>query len=361
MEDSSFIERTESKRKRSKEEEQVDDEYFKSYENLSVHEIMLKDIARTSAYRQGIEKNSKDFFGKVVLDVGAGSGILSMFAARSGASKVYAVEASKMATLAHTLVIENGFQNQIEVLHGRVEDIQLPEKVDIIISEWMGFFLLHESMLDSVLIARDRWLKAGGFVWPSRARLFLCPVSMDLFLQEKLNFWENVQGLNFSSLIPIFREKLLQEPQLEIVHPEQILANSCIVKDINLHTVIEEELKCIQYSFEFEANKSGILHGLCAYFEVLFEGETPEETITLSTAPDQEPTHWKQTVFLLPESSTILEGKQIQGSITLAKDSQNQRHYNVSIEVESFQEENLHNRFCQCTKCKLMTALGMQE
>lgn len=51
---------------------------------------------------------------------------------------------------------------QIEVIHGKVEDIELPEKVDLIISEWMGFYLLHEAMLDSVLVARDKFLKPGG-------------------------------------------------------------------------------------------------------------------------------------------------------------------------------------------------------
>ena len=54
-----------------------------------------------------------------------------------------------------------------------VESITLPEKVDIIISEWMGYFLLRESMLDSVILARDRFLKPGGALYPSHARMFL--------------------------------------------------------------------------------------------------------------------------------------------------------------------------------------------
>ena len=61
----------------------------------------------------------------------------------------------------------------IEVIQGMVESITLPEKVDIIISEWMGYFLLRESMLDSVILARDRFLKPGGALYPSHARMFL--------------------------------------------------------------------------------------------------------------------------------------------------------------------------------------------
>ena len=65
------------------------------------------------------------------------------------------------------------FGDVIEVIQGMVESITLPEKVDIIISEWMGYFLLRESMLDSVILARDRFLKPGGALYPSHARMFL--------------------------------------------------------------------------------------------------------------------------------------------------------------------------------------------
>src|SRR5579885_1830605 len=70
------------------------------------------------------------------------------------------------------------FGEKIQVLNCRMEDAQLPEKVDIIVSEWMGFYLIHESMLTSVLFARDKWLKPGGFVWPNKAVLYSAPVSM---------------------------------------------------------------------------------------------------------------------------------------------------------------------------------------
>jgi predicted RNA methylase len=72
---------------------------------------------------------------------------------------VYAVEASDIADLAIQIIEQNGFSNKIKVIKGRMEDIDLPEKVDVIVSEWMGFFLLHESMLSSVIYARDRYIE----------------------------------------------------------------------------------------------------------------------------------------------------------------------------------------------------------
>ena len=64
----------------------------------------------------------------------------------------------------------------IEVIQGTIESIELPEKVDIIISEWMGYFLLRESMLDSVLVARNKFLKPGGAMYPSHANMYLAPI-----------------------------------------------------------------------------------------------------------------------------------------------------------------------------------------
>lgn len=124
--------------------------------------------------------NSRSFKDKIVLDVGAGTGILSIFAARAGAKHVYAVEYSDTAVTAREILKENGFSGKVTVIQKRVEDVEvgvdIPEKVDIIISEWMGFCLLYESMLDSVLNARDRLLKLGGLMFPERARIYIAGI-----------------------------------------------------------------------------------------------------------------------------------------------------------------------------------------
>lgn len=84
-----------------------------------------------------------------MLDCGSGTGVLSMFAAQAGAKKVYAIEASRSVyQLSKALISENNLSDKIEVINGEIEKIELPvDQVDIIISEWMGFYLLHEGML----------------------------------------------------------------------------------------------------------------------------------------------------------------------------------------------------------------------
>jgi protein arginine N-methyltransferase 1 len=136
------------------------DYYFDSYSHFGIHEEMLKDDVRTKSYMHAIERNTHLFKDKVVLDVGCGTGILSMFAARAGAKKVYAVECSNIVEQCRLIVADNGYADTVEVIRGKMEEITLPvDYVDIIISEWMGYFLLYESMLDTVLYARDKYLR----------------------------------------------------------------------------------------------------------------------------------------------------------------------------------------------------------
>lgn len=74
------------------------------------------------------------------------------------------------------------------LLKGKVEEVELPvEKVDIIISEWMGYFLLYESMLDTVLFARDKWLIEGGLMLPDKAVLNICAIEDADYKAEKID------------------------------------------------------------------------------------------------------------------------------------------------------------------------------
>lgn len=117
---------------------------YHNFRSSEIHEMMLKDTIRTEAYRDFILSNPTLFKGATVLDVGCGTGILSMFAAKAGAKKVFAVDASKVAFKAMRTVKENGLNDIIEVIHSKIEDLDKEKigKVDIIISEWMGYFLL---------------------------------------------------------------------------------------------------------------------------------------------------------------------------------------------------------------------------
>ena len=103
------------------------------YAEIEVHRTMICDRVRTDAFRRAIESVVRP--GDVVLDVGAGTGILSLFAAKAGAARVYAVEQTTVAVLARELATANAVGDVVQVIQGDVMDVELPEQVDVIVSD----------------------------------------------------------------------------------------------------------------------------------------------------------------------------------------------------------------------------------
>lgn len=125
-----------------------------------------------------------------------------MFAARAGAKHVYAIEASGLAHKARENIKRNHLEDKITVIQGKVEEIedQLPvDKVDIIVSEWMGYMLLFEGMFDSVIKARDMYLREGGLMAPSQTRVVLAGITAQRMYEEAFQFWDEVYGECLSS------------------------------------------------------------------------------------------------------------------------------------------------------------------
>lgn len=119
---------------------------------------------------------------------------MSVFCAQAGARKVYAIEAAtQLSKLALKVVEENNLTSTITVINKKLEEIPIDaiEKVDIIVSEWMGFYLVHEGMLDTVLLARDRFLNPNGHLFPSIATISAAPCEVPSYFQ----FWDDVHGV----------------------------------------------------------------------------------------------------------------------------------------------------------------------
>nr|GEY75909.1 protein arginine N-methyltransferase [Tanacetum cinerariifolium] len=124
---------------------------------------------------------------------------------------------------ANEVVKANNLSDKVIVLHGRVEDVQIDEEVDVIISEWMGYMLLYESMLGSVIVARDRWLKPGGLILPSNAVLYMAPVTHPDRYAESIDFWRNVYGIDMSPILPLAKQCAFEEPCVELISGESVL------------------------------------------------------------------------------------------------------------------------------------------
>ncbi|XP_037055398.1 protein arginine N-methyltransferase 2 isoform X2 [Peromyscus leucopus] len=222
-----------------------DEEYFDSYGTLKLHLEMLADQPRTTKYHSVILQNKESLKDKVILDVGCGTGIISLFCAHHARPKaVYAVEASEMAQHTGQLVLQNGFADTITVFQQKVEDVVLPEKVDVLVSEWMGTCLLFEFMIESILYARDAWLKEDGVIWPTTAALHLVPCSADKDYHSKVLFWDNAYEFNLSALKSLAIKEFFSKPKSNhILKPEDCLSEPCTILQLDMRTVQISDLE----------------------------------------------------------------------------------------------------------------------
>ncbi|OBZ67183.1 Protein arginine N-methyltransferase 1 [Grifola frondosa] len=308
------------------------DYYADSYAHFGIHEEMLKDSVRTGSYRNAIINNPHLFKDKLVLDVGCGTGILSMFAARAGAKHVVGVDMSNIIDQANKIIEANGFKDTITLVKGKLEDITLPiQEFDIIISEWMGYFLLYESMLDTVLLARDRYLKPGGLIFPDVATLYLAAIEDMDYKEEKINFWDNVYGFDYSCI----KDIALREPLVDTVELKAVVTDPCMIKHINLLTAKKEDL-AFTAPFSLTATRNDYVHAFLAWFDILFD--CTHTKVKFSTGPHAKYTHWKQTVFYTPETLTLSEGQKITGRLSCAPNARNNRDLDISITYQAGDE-----------------------
>mmetsp|Transcript_3465 Transcript_3465/g.10764 ORF Transcript_3465/g.10764 Transcript_3465/m.10764 type:complete len:379 (-) Transcript_3465:88-1224(-) len=301
------------------------DYYFNSYAHFGIHEDMLKDQVRTGSYMRAIVGNRHLFEGKTVLDVGSGTGILCLFAAKAGAKRCFGIECSDIADYATEIARKNGHGDTITYIRGKVEEVQLPvEEVDIIVSEWMGYFLIYESMLDSVLFARDKWLTKGGLLFPDHARLYTAAIEDADYKEEKIGFWSHVWGFDFSPM----RQMVMQEPISDIVDAGAIATESACILELDLYKAKREDLDFLT-AYSLRVTRKDFLHALVVWFDVSFQACSPH--VVLSTAPGKPYTHWKQTVLYFDEPLVAHKGDVLSGMLAVRKTEQNPRDLDVKV------------------------------
>ncbi|XP_063913181.1 protein arginine N-methyltransferase 1 isoform X2 [Zophobas morio] len=303
-----------------------DSDYFNSYSHFAIHHDMLNDTVRTESYRDAILKNEDLFKGKIILDVGCGTGILSMFSAKAGASKIYGIDQSEVVYKAMDITRENNYYETIHLIKGRIEDTNLPvEKVDIIVSEWMGYFLLFEGMLDSFVYARDHYLSPGGLILPNKCVLYLVGCADTERYNKLINFWDDVYGFSMKCM----KREVLTEAFIETVPETSIITNPVVLSEVDLKTCT---VTTCDFSSDFilKATKDGLLTAVVGYFDTFFDLPT---SVQFSTGPQAPKTHWQQTVFYLREPIEMKTGEEIKGCLTCSRLRKNLRGLAVTVTI----------------------------
>jgi protein arginine N-methyltransferase 1 len=261
------------------------------------------------------------------------------FAVKAGAKHVIGVDMSSIIEKAREIVEVNGMTSKITLLQGKMEEVKLPfDKVDIIVSEWMGYFLLYESMLETVLFARDRYLAPGGKIFPDKATIFMAGIEDGDYKEEKINcrfclpvkctltaqVWDNVWGFDYSPL----KATAMSEPLVDIVEMKAVVTDPTPVITFDLNTVQPEDLS-FTAPFQLMARRNDFVHALIAWFDIEFTAG--HKTVKFSTGPHTKYTHWKQTVFYLQDVLAVVPDEYISGVLESKPNVKNPRDLDIKI------------------------------
>lgn len=313
-----------------------------------IHETMLKDTVRTDAYRDFIYNHKHLFAGKVVLDVGCGTGILSLFCAKAGAAQVIAVDNSAIIDKARENVFNNGFFDKITCLRGKIEEVVLPvEKVDIIVSEWMGYCLLYEAMLDSVIWARDKYLRPEGLMVPSHMNMWIAPMSDPEYVMDHISFWRDIYGFDMKAM----QAGILDDAQVLHMPVSTLCTEPFPFLQLNLHSTTVRDL-VFKRTWQGVLNKDvDALDGFVIWFDSFFLPsrsdrlpetakaeewiKTQQKGVAFTTGPAGKETHWRQGVLFIDNITKLgnryKQGDHIEGEVEYAVPEDNSRALDLKV------------------------------
>lgn len=308
------------------------DFYWDGYSHFRTHEQLLKDNSRVNAFRKAILRNAHLFKGKTVLDVGCGTGILSMFAAQAGAKHVYAVDSADIIRFTRRIVAANKFGDVITVIKGKIQEVTLPvEKVDIILCSWQGYFLFQESLIDLVLFARDKWLAPDGLIFPDKAYIYICGVEDASYKRQKIDWWNNVENYDMSCM----KEMVIREPCIDSMNTSAIVTDTYFVTSVDLKTMKREDIN-IDAPFVLRARRRDICSAFLTYYDLEFS--QCHRSVFFSTAPGSEWTGYKQTLFYIQRDLELGKGEVIKGNLKISMKKDNNREVDISITFSTGQQ-----------------------
>src|SRR5579859_1487420 len=277
------------------------------------HFNMLNDVKRGQVYADAL--SLIDVRDRTVLDIGAGSGLLSMIAVRCGARHVYACEmVQPIAEKAKEIVRQNGMADRITIIpkssfEARVGE-EMPERAQVMVSETLDYGFVGEGFLSSLRHAKKNLLGPDATLIPCGMKL--CGVLIESSKIHYMNHVSCSQGFDVSALNEFSRSYF---PVRLGTYPHRILSDIRILVEENLYAFTPES---IRRTIEFEATENGTVHGVAFWFEV-----TLAPGVTLSNGLDQPASHWTQAFSTFCQPLSVKKGRSYSVELTLTEQSVN--------------------------------------
>lgn len=260
---------------------------------------MVLDVRRNEFYAKALaDIITPD---SVVLDLGAGLGVHGLAAAQLGAKRIYLVESRDIISVAREVVRDSGLAERVTCIQGKIEDIELPEKVDLIISVFTGNFLLSEDLLPSLFYARNRYLKPGGSLLPDAAKMVAVPVNATQPFEYEISAWtDDQESLDFSAARRHAANSLHFFSRMPSDSKPHYLAEPQTVMALDFGAATSTHCDA---HLSFPITREGLCHGLFGWVTMRLGRQW------LSTGPYDPPVHWSQAFLPYDPPLEVLPGE----------------------------------------------------
>lgn len=258
---------------------------------------MVQDAARMAAYEEALRASVKP--GSVVLDLGAGPGVLSCMALELGAARVYAVDTNPLVRTVRDLARKSGLASRLTVLEGDATTLEPPERVDLLIADLRGKLPVLGDNLSVLARARDRWLAHDGRMIPAVDTLYAAPATCPE-ARAPIDGWaKSFGGVDFSHLC----ELASSEPFSSTVTPEQLLAPGVEAGRIEYAALPADRPYELRLAADCVAERDGPLDGIVVWFDA-----TLCPGVTLRAGPGTSVRVYGQQFFPLPKPIALRNG-----------------------------------------------------